>query len=760
MATRNSDFIDIKGLLDTYRSKWYYFIISVILCCGLATIYILAMQPKYAVQANMVISTDAAADPTRAANPIDMVFGSDGYVEDEIFVVSSHTVYADVARTLGINVEYLRHDGLKDILEYPSHGIEVTAPAAVVDTLTAGMRFTVSVDKSGTKASVKAKYMKRNVVDAEGLALPATVDTPIGAVTIATTATYPAGHATTYTVNLSGYGAAAEKLAENVHIEIASKKSNVIALSMRTTNTKYGEAILNEIIAKYNERGIMQKNNRGRLTDTFLDSRISLLANDLDNIELQILNYKKSKNIYDIESTTKYEAEKKGKLEENLLGAETRLELLRMTRDFVLDDNNRHDQIPILANDGSVQGIVQNLNQMNLSRMDLTESAREDNDALRRLDQRIDIARKNLLGMLDDVIGKQTVTVGEIRREIDSASGSLKQLPQVERDIRQLYRQQGVQQSLYMYLLQKREENSMLMANAIPKGEIIDRAYTLSKPLGMGKKMVLALAFLFGLILPPVFIYLRRTFNTRFETRHDVERLTDVPILGEMCMDRSGNTMVVSADSTESSAELFRLMRSNLMFILNGGDDKVVLVTSSVAGEGKSFISINLASSLSLLGKRVLLVGMDIRNPRLAQYLDINPRYGLTGYLSSNDISIDDMITPLPGTPGLDVIVAGPVPPNPAELLLSPRIDQLFARLRQMYDYIVVDTAPIGQVSDTFTLNRIADASIYVCRANYTTVSDLEVLNDIYEQSRLKKLSLVINGTAAQKSYGYSKSGR
>ena len=196
-------------------------------------------------------------------------------------------------------------------------------------------------------------------------------------------------------------------------------------------------------------------------------------------------------------------------------------------------------------------------------------------------------------------------------------------------------------------------------------------------------------------------------------------------------------------------------MRSILLFVLTDPRDKVVLMTSTSSGEGKSFISINLAASLALLGKKVLLVGMDIRNPQLANYLHIHPRFGLTQYLASSDISVSDIITHLDAPAGLDVICAGPVPPNPAEMLLSKRIDELFAGLREKYDYIIVDTAPIGLVSDTFTLDRISDAAIYVCRANYTSLSDLELINDIHDQHRLKKVSLVINGTAAKKSYGY-----
>ncbi len=753
MVRNNSDFIDLKALLRQYVSKWHYFVISVFVCCSIAAIYILATQPKYAVQANMLISQDNS-DPMKA-NPLDALFGSDGYVEDEIFIVSSHTVYSDVARDLGINVTYLNHKGLRKILEYPNHALELSTPAGMQDTLRSSIVFKVSVDEGSNKADIVGKYLGDKVLDLNDVELPGTIDTPLGPITFAKTQYFPVDEDITYTIILSGYGVAAEDLSEEIHAEIASKKSNMIALSMKTANSDYGEDVLNKIIEKYNERGILQKNNQGELTEQFLNTRISLLATELDKAETELLDYKERNGILNVESQIEYEGEKRSLLEESILAAETELHVMRLSLDFINEAGNEYAQVPITVADPTLQSAVSNLNGLNISRMELRESAHGDNDALVRLERRIDIARNNLVGMFNSAIKRQAKTVDELNSKINSSNGMLAQLPRVERDLRSLYRQQTVKHQLYLYLLQRREENSVLLANAVPKGQIVDQAFTLSEPLGMGKKVILVLAFIFGLFIPPVILYIRRVFHNRFETRHEVERITDVPILGEMCIDRSNEKIVVASDATTATAELFRLMRSNLMFVLNGASDKVVLLTSTTSGEGKSFISINLAASLALLNKKVLLVGMDIRNPRLAEYLDIHPRFGLTQYLSSASVTVDQMIAKVDGVEGLDVIVAGPVPPNPAELLLSDKVDSLFAELRNEYDYIIVDTAPIGLVSDTFTLNRIADAAIYVCRANYTSVNDLVLVNDIFEQQRLKKLSLVINGSAAHKTYGY-----
>lgn len=756
MARNNSDFIDIKGLFRQYLSKWYWFAISVILCVAAMWGYTKIKAPVYAVRANVLISTDKGT-LEGSMGALNALFGSDGYVEDEIFIVSSHSLYRDVARKLGLNIQYyVRHGFLNTTRSFPDYPVSVQPQAGITDTLRTGVQFKVKVKPDG-RASIEAQMKRRTVAEAKDVTLPFTLDTPAGQFTFAKTATYPANEAVTTKINVMSYDAAAESLAEDISSEIASKRSNVIALGINTTNTEYGEAVLNEILSEYNSRGILEKNNQGQLTAQFIDERLALLSDDLNKTEIAIQNYKENKGIIEVGAEVKYQTEKKALVEKNLIEAQTQLEILKLTQQFLAGADNAYNPIPMVVENPGLQDVISQYNELIISRNQLQRSARNDNSALVGLTEQIDLMRNNINSALSTSVAQQQLAVDDLKKEINTTESQLSDLPAAERDFLNLRRQQTVKAQLYVFLLQRREENSMLMANALPKGQIIDEAYTVSEPLGMGKKAMLLIAFIFGLIIPPVVFYIRRIFHNRFETRQEVERMTDVPILGEMCIDKSGRSLVVASDDTTATAELFRLMRSNLLFILNDPRDKVVLLTSTSSGEGKSFISINLAASLALLNKRVVLIGLDIRNPRLADYLDLHPRYGVTQYLSSSDITVDQLIIPHPEVPGLDVICAGPVPPNPAELLLSEKVDELFRQLRTMYDYVIVDTAPIGLVSDTFTLDRVTDAAIYVCRANYTSLSDLNLINDIFEQHRLKKVSLVINGSAANKTYGYGK---
>ncbi|MCM1068112.1 MAG: polysaccharide biosynthesis tyrosine autokinase [Muribaculaceae bacterium] len=753
----NSDFIDVAGLLRQYTSRWYLFVISVIVCAGLAFLYTRVRQQDYAVRANLLIESEKESPLTGGMGDIASLFGSSARVDDEIYIISSHSLYYGVVKDLGINIkQYVKTSFFRRELAYPENPLIVTPQAGMMDTLQRSITFKIRVNDKG-RVNVSAKMKKKTVLKEKDLTLPCTVTTPIGSFTFAKSEYYPADEELNVNVSVSGYDGAAEDLSEDVLAEIASKRSNVIELSINTPNDTYGKDILNQIIANYNARGILEQRQQNELTASFIDGRLQLLTRELSDVESRLQDYKQSKGIIGVGTEAKYQIEKKGRVETELLAAETQAEIIKLTSEFLNDPKNAYSLVPATLDNEGLQRAIEAHNKLVLDRIAMTGSARPDNVALKLLSEQIDASRRNIGTSVARAYETAMVAVNDLRREMRSAEGNLAQIPAQEREYLDLSRQQSVKQSLLIFLLQRSEETAMLIANAYPKGSIVDRAYTLSEPLGLKNKIIYLLGIFFGLLIPPVWLYLRKLIHNRFETRSDVEHMTDVPILGEMCIDSTGRSLVVSAEDTSATAELFRLMRSNLLFVLNDPRDKVVLMTSTSSGEGKSFISINLAASLALLGKKVVLVGMDIRNPRLAEYLDIAPRFGLTQYLSSSNITLPQITTALPSVPGLDVICAGPVPPNPAELLLSTKVDDLFTQLRADYDYVIVDTAPIGLVSDTFTLDRIADAAIYVCRANYTSMSDLELINDIYEQHRLKKVSLVINGTASKKTYGYGR---
>lgn len=752
----HSDFIDIRGLIKTYVSKWYLFVISIICCLAAGFLFTRIHKEKYGVRANVLIQQEDQS-PLSAMGELGALLGTSGNVDDEIFVISSHSLYRDVVRDLGINKShYVRKGFLKSELEYPDFPVDVTPAPGTIDTLRTAISFKVKVGKDGL-ADIKIKAKKETLEKVEDVKLPYTADLPYGKFTIERMPSFPNGENLSTTIFVTGYHAAAEALAKDISSEIATKRSNVIELGINTTNAEMGEMILNDLIAKYNNRGIMEKNLQGQKTAEFIEDRLAKIGASLSDDEIKMQEFKENKGLVNLQQEITYQTGKRGELERKLISAETQLEIMQMTKDFISNPANKFELIPMSVDNESLNGAINGYNAVIIRRNDMLRTVSENNSAVVSLSNQATAMMKTITGSLNRAYDNLKVTVKDLREQIGSASSRLGNVPQQEREVINMTRESTIKAQLYMYLLRRQEENSMMLANATPKGIVVDEAYTLVEPLGMSKKVILAVFFLLGLCLPPLYLYILKLMRNRVETREEIERRTSAPILGEMCVDNSGRSLVVTPTDTSSATELFRLMRANLLFIFNDPKDKVVLLTSSKSGEGKTFISINLAATLALLNKKVLLIGMDIRAPKIASYLNVTARSGLTNYLSSASVSLDDIIArkPFADIPTLDVIVAGPIPPNPAELLTSEKVDNMFAELRKTYDYIVVDSAPVGMVSDTFALDRIADATVYVTRVNYTSNSDIDEIEEIYEDNRLKKLSLVINGVKGKKTYGY-----
>lgn len=757
---KTGDFIDFGAILKMYTSKWYYFIISAVIFVGIGYLFTRMYQREQAVRANILITQDneSPLSGATAASPmagLSALFGTSAYVEDEIFVISSHSLYRDVARTLQLNKMHTVKDGfLKSHLAYPEFPIDIEAPG-IADTLRSVLVFKIKVNEEGY-ADIKVKVKRDKIADVKDVKLPAVVKTIYGDYTVVPTKYYPKGEDVKTTISFTGYETAAEMLTDDIVADIASRKSNVITLAYDITNPDLGSAVLNEILKKYNERGVADRSLQGENTAKFLSERLDILASDLHNAEVAIQSYKEGHGIIDVAAEAEYQTTKKGAIEQALLEQETEYEVVKMTRDYFSDPAHKDDLVPMTVSNEGMQNAIEKYNDLVLKRMDLLSTTTPDNYVVKQLTKQIDASRDNLRVTTDRVLESSRVKLDELRGEKGKTDARLSSIPTQEREYLNMKRQQAVKQELYLFLLQRQEENSMLLANSISKGKIIDEAYVLSEPLGMSPKIILVIFFLVGLLLPFVLIYLLKIIRNKFETRREVEARVSAPILGEMCIDNSGRSLVVTEHDTSSATELFRLLRSNLQFMLSDSGNKVVLMTSTRSGEGKSFISLNLAASLALLdNKRVLLVGMDIRNPQLANYIGINPPLGLTNYLSSDAVTLDSIIVPMKGYDKFDVIFAGPIPPNPAELLMSKKVDSMFEELRKHYDYIIVDTAPVGMVSDTFTLSRISDATIYVTRYNYSSMRDLDFIEDIYEEKRLKRLSVVLNGAHTKKGYGY-----
>lgn len=740
-------------LIQWWKARWW-FIVSVVVCLAAAFLFCKMRTEKYSVHASLLIEEDDKASIGDIS--INDIFGAKGNVNDERFIISSHALLREVVQRLGLErARSVARDWTGMKMAYTDYPLDIVLPAALADTLRQSLSFKIRVNEKGA-VKVQARLNGDKVATVSADSLPVTVTTPCGDFKFEPTQFYHKGLKVSEKINVEGYDAVAEALMEDIAIDLASKKSNVIKISMPTPDIDYARDIINTLVERYNIRSISRRNEEGNRTIAFIDSRLELLSGDLADTEAEAEAFKKSRNIADIAGEAEYQTLKKGKTEQNLIEAETEAEILKMARDFLSSPANAYQLLPASIDNKPLQEAIDQYNKLVLKRINLAKNALPGNRQLVRLSEQIDAMRENIITSVSRAYDSRMVAVNQLKLEFGAAQAKLGDIPAQERGFRDISRRQAVKEKLYLFLLQNREQTAMMLANAAPKGVVIDEAYALNEPLTMKKRYIYLIALIIGLMLPPVVIAVKNLLKNKFTTLDELRSLTSLPVLGEVSLSHSKSPLVVYKGADSTVAELFRLIRSHLEFILPSQKSNTLLVTSTSSGEGKSFVSINLAATLALTGKKVVVVGADIRKPRLAAYLSINGNYpGLTSYLSNTDINVDSLIVKDSSRWPFDIILSGPVPPNPAELLLNDRLDSLFGDLSTKYDYIIIDSAPVGMVSDTFTLDRVVQATIYVCRADCTTFDDISFVERLAAENRLKKPAVILNGTKSKRGYGY-----
>ena len=757
-AQQEEQIIDFSAFVRKYKRYWWLFLLSLIACISIAFVYLKIAKRVYNVKAVVLVAQDDNGAGAGASLLKSMkLMGQGSKVDDEMVVFSSQELCTQVVNQLKLNHSYIEDKGWfkPERDHYNSSPIEVIAPEEMFDTLSS-VKFKIDVDKAG-RANIKATSGKHKLADVKGVTLPTTLKTVYGRFAINTTKKFKQGKECHITARLTGNQILGERLNKRIKEKLASKKSNGINLSIAENNKSRGMDILNTLMDLYNDRGQREKDEQAINTAKFIDERLALIYKGLTSSEADIESYKKAHKIVDPELQIKSAVAKQELSDRAIIKLETNKQLLGMVRDFVSNPANKHSYIPFEVDSSAASGSIRAYNNLLAKRQELAQSAKGDNLALKQLDEQIDAMHGNVVQGINSSIKGVDIQLNKMRSQFNQTASEMGQVPTEEREARELLRQQGIQNTLYTFLLEKREENALVLAATTPKGKIVDHAYAQSTPISPNRMVVLVMALLASLLLPLLLVYLKDLFTTKFSNQEELEEISQVPFIGHIHHNRHNTQLVVKDGKTSAIVELFRYVRNNLQFMLNKEDDKVILVTSSVSGEGKSFISTNIASSFALLGKRVALVGMDIRSPKLAQMLDLNEMPGVTSYLSRSDVSLDQIAQPCKEVKGLDVFVGGAIPPNPSELLLSDRVKDMFRDLRERYDVIIVDSAPVAMVSDSFALDKYSNATVYVTRANYTKRNLIKFMNRIAANKQLKNMCIVLNDTkpSNDNTYGY-----
>lgn len=747
-TTAPKESLGSSNFLHTAIRHWWLFALSFIFCFGILFLYLRKTLPSYIVSSTVLVddhSLSFAGIGNSKGNSMlkSMIGGGDVNVFNEIEILASENLAAKTVDALGINCRYYEKTGfLKKEDHYGTSPIIVEAPKELFDTLSVTLSFKIKVYADGKTDITVKKGMFSNYAELKGVELPATVKTPFGLFVVKPTQYFTPKHEYSITASVAGNIPAALELQKDMTVDLKAKKTDIVYMDVMDNDVKRGRDILNTLVRLYNERGMKESDTQGMTTARFIDERLSLIYKNLMGSEAEIEAYKKAHNLIDPVAQAKTTIIKGETSESAIIALETQYRIASMIKGFITDPANKHSLIPFESDSLSAK-MVRTYNALITQRHHLETSAKADNPALVQLDQQLNAMRENMLGSVNNALGAMRIKIDRAKNLHGESKGDINQFASTERETRNLYRNQAIQNELYIFLLQKREENALKMAAAQPKGTMVDEAYAASEPVKPKKPLLAFVALIMTFALPFCILYVKKLLKNKIGSQDELEAITPAHLLGQINHAREDELQVI-ADTNTKNAELFRYLRGNVQFVLPESTDKVVLVTSAVAAEGKSYIAANVASSLALMGKKVALVELNLRKPSLGEMFGIIASKGMSDYLSNGEVSLHDIVSTT--ADGLDVYVAGTIPPNPSELLQGSRAAQLMEQLREQYDYVVVDSASLATASDTFSLTNQADATVVVLRANSTKQAYVKWINRLMAEGKLSNVGFVLNG--------------
>ena len=774
--------IYVKELLFKYLIHWPWFVGAVIACLIAAWAYLYMSTPVYNISATVLIKDDkkggGAGMSTELENlGLDGLISSSQNIDNEIEVLRSKTIAKEVVEDLGLYISYTDKD------EFPSRNIYKTSPVQVsltpqeADLLEKPMIVEMALQpQGGMDVNVKIgddefqkHFEKLPAVfptDRGTLAFFLTPDSISSSKRTLEETTDSEKTTRNITATINKPLAVAKAYCKNMTIEPTSKTTSVAVISLKNSNVQRGKDFINKLLEMYNINTNNDKNEVAQKTAEFINERISIISKELGSTEKDLESFKRGAGITDLTSDAQIALTGSAEYEKKRVENQTQINLLQDLQKYMR--NEGYEVLPsnIGLQDVNLAAAINRYNDVLVERKRLLRTSTENNPTIINLDTSIDAMKENVQVSLDRVLRGLFITKADLDREANRYSRRISEAPGQEREFVSIARQQEIKAGLYLMLLQKREENAITLAATANNAKIIDDAIADDAPVSPKRKMIYLIALVLGVGIPVGVIYLLELTKFKIEGRSDVEKLTSLPIVGDIPLtDEKQGAIAVFENQNNLMSETFRNIRTNLQFMLEN-DKKVILVTSTVSGEGKSFISANLAISLSLLGKKVVIVGLDIRKPGLNKVFNI-PRkeVGITQYLANPEKNLMDLVQLSDVSKNLYILPGGTVPPNPTELLARDGLDKAIETLKKNFDYVILDTAPVGMVTDTLLIGRVADLSVYVCRADYTHKNEYTLINELAEKDKLPSLCTVINGLDLKKRkygyyYGYGKYGK
>ena len=774
--------IDVKELLFKYLIHWPWFVGAVVACLIAAWVYLYVSTPVYNISATVLIKDDKKGGSAGMLSGLESL-GLDGMIsssqniDNEIEVLRSKTIVKEVVEDLGLYISYADKDEFSSKNLYKTSPVQVSLTPQEADLLEKPMIVEMALQPQGSlDVNVKIgddEYQKHFEklpavfpTDKGTLAFFLTPDSALSSKRTSEETIDSGKTVRNITAVINNPLAVAKGYCGSMTIEPTSKTTSVAVISLKNSNVQRGKDFINKLLEMYNINTNNDKNEVAQKTAEFINERISIISKELGSTEKDLESFKRGAGITDLTSDAQIALTGSAEYEKKRVENQTQINLLQDLQKYM--QNEGYEVLPsnIGLQDVNLAAAINRYNDVLVERKRLLRTSTENNPTIINLDTSIGAMKENVQVSLDRVLRGLFITKADLDREASRYSRRISEAPGQEREFVSIARQQEIKAGLYLMLLQKREENAITLAATANNAKIIDDAIADDAPVSPKGRMIYLIALVLGVGIPVGVIYLLELTKFKIEGRSDVEKLTNVPIVGDIPLtDEKQGAIAVFENQNNLMSETFRNIRTNLQFMLEN-DKKVILVTSTVSGEGKSFISANLAISLSLLGKKVIIVGLDIRKPGLNKVFNI-PRkeVGITQYLANPEKNLMDLVQPSDVSKNLYILPGGTVPPNPTELLARDGLDKAIETLKKNFDYVILDTAPVGMVTDTLLIGHVADLSVYVCRADYTHKNEYTLINELAENNKLPKLCTVINGLDLKRRkygyyYGYGKYGK
>ena len=757
---------ELKRILSDYLSYWKWFILSVVLCVVGGRIYLHYATPVYRVSTTIMINDERQNGNNEAMMALTDIgyLSSTKNIGSEMELLRSRTIVEQVVKEMKLYITYQVEDNfaMRDL--YVSSPVCVEMKGTDLENLSYGFNFNI-VQESDKVLQISGIIAGQDITQ-RITRLPIIIETPLGELTVSLRPNVRPLYGQNIMVTVVPPLRTAINYSTGLGLAVSELSNSIITVSKNSTLPQRDKVFLDKLIDAYNRDANEDKKSVATRTAEFINDRIAIINEELGSTEEKLENFKRQSGLMNMSDAQVY-VQGSSEYEKKRSEVGTQLSLMEYLKDYVNSPAHQDDVIPanIGVTDVTLSALINKYNESVLQRNRLLRSSPATNPVIVRLNNNLTAMRENITSTINSVYNGLMISKQDIDRQMRKYTSRVNSAPTQERTFTNISRQQELKSSLYLLLLKKREENSIALAATADKAKVIDSA-VVSGPISPNYSLIRSLSVAVGLLLPIVVITLINFFRYRIEGHADVEKLARVPILGDIPLERSlkkSKTSLIVQEGENANAlmtEVFCGLRTNLQFLLGKANHNVILVTFTISGEGKTFVVTNLAVSLALLDKRVV-VGLDIRRPKLLEcfgfsHEEIKGKKGITNYLSDNSIDLHSLLISAKNNSNLYILPAGTIPPNPAELIARPALDTAIKLLAEEFDYVILDSAPVGLVSDALIASRLADITLYICRADYSHKSDFDLINDLKKKQKLPEMAIIVNGiNMKKKKYGY-----